>query len=984
MKDDKIDNNNTKSAENNTNNFNETNNTSNSANLSSKDNTQKIKIEVKIKPEEITLKGKTIEEILSDIEKNPGMEFYDSYRIKTSENIISLEDDDNNFEVHYLFKTGLIINYKNVLVSNKIVNLVDKSVKSSIQIEKTMEIYKIKSLIYETIKHRYFPTFKNILYELVENNNFTIDFLCVMDEFKYIFDQKCIKNIPDKIVLNSLSKYSDKYFPYSDNEIDYINTKERKNFLDKLIDFIFINDVNFFKITGPSNDGKTLTLLLFSRTRNNIIYFNLKYIMGLFYSNDTSYLNVMIYELGRAHFSANNQINEIENIFKEDSFRHPWKILLKLTEALINESKIIILDQLKEKTIDFTIFKKIEEKVKGKALKFIICSSINDTFIKYKVLNTIKDFHGNPEYLNKDCQDYYFYFCNLLNKVQLKLYYEKKNESKKCIDSFGYNPKFIYMFNKSDDELNTFKNIKSHIIKKLKESYKEKDVSYNEILFLISFNLGKELDYVNDFNILPFISLKYFNLEFHKEYFKINCCFKYIKELIDEITLDKDIEEYFKKDKYNNSNFYKLLKPYYFEESCINSMKRSKILPSKEFHHQIFVQTIAELDECSNNILSKVNQKSEKELSLKDYYSINVKTIEKIIKDKNLVKKKEEEDINYHLYQALETKKENFNTLLKKKRYKHNNEEGIEEDIDIDKKKIKIYEYNESFNNGSIIINQINKIGKTLDFAFLYGEKDSKIFIGFQMKCYEKDIKISDDKKKKLNKEKIKDSLRLLLAQSLIKYNINIIEWHYFIISFYNPDNGNYNQDIVNICKEEGLEYLFHDPKSQCFYNKDFSKIEGEIQLTFNSNLDYNKSNIPELIFENFHIINSNYYEYCSISSLKKKLNEKATEFINIVNENYSLIQINRKIKDKLNGEKYLSLISIYNYSKEFPFPIPNESYLLLFVNKNCDDFVYYYKKNHIFHGGFVFAEQNDKIDPFFLSAYVNTEKSNFLVYKLQ
>ena len=261
MKDDKIDNNNTKSAENNTNNFNETNNTSNSANLSSKDNTQKIQIEIKIKSEEITLKGKTVEEILSDIEKNPGMEFYDSYRIKTSENIISLEDDDNNFEVHYLFKTGLIINYKNVLVSNKIVNLVDKSVKSSIQIEKTMEIYKIKSLIYETIKHRYFPTFKNILYELVENNNFTIDFLCVMDEFKYIFDQKCIKNIPDKIVLNSLSKYSDKYFPYSDNEIDYINTKERKNFLDKLIDFIFINDVNFFKITGPSNDGKTLTLL---------------------------------------------------------------------------------------------------------------------------------------------------------------------------------------------------------------------------------------------------------------------------------------------------------------------------------------------------------------------------------------------------------------------------------------------------------------------------------------------------------------------------------------------------------------------------------------------------------------------------------------------------------------------------------------------------------------------------------------------------
>ena len=628
MKDNKIDNINTESD---VNKLKESNNTSITDSLLPKANTKNIQIEIELKPEEITLKEEKVEDIFSKIEKAPKMEVYNNYKIRRSNNIISLENDNNNFEVHYLFKKELIINYKNVCVSNEIVNLVDKSVKSSVQIEKAMETYKIKSLIYETEKHSNFPTYKYILYNLVENNNSTIDFLCLMDTFKYNYDENRIQNIPDTIKLNSLSTYSDKYFQYSDNEIDYIETEERKNFFNKLIHFLFTKDMNFFKITGPSNDGKTLTLLIFSRTRNNIVYFNLKYIMSLFYANDTSYLNVMIYELGRAHFSANNQINEIENIFKEDSFRHPWKILLKLTEALINESKIIILDQLKEKTIDFTIFKKIEEKVKGKALKFIICSSINDTFIKYKVLNTIKDFHGNPEYLNKDCQDYYFYFCNLLNKVQLKLYYEKKNESKKCIDSFGYNPKFIYMFNKSDNELNTFKNIKSHIIKKLKESYKEKDVSYNEILFLISFNLGKELDYVNDFNILPFISLKYFNLEFHKEYFKINCCFKYIKELIDEITLDKDIEEYFKKDKYNNSNFYKLLKPYYFEESCINSMKRSKILPSKEFHHQIFVQTIAELDECSNNILSKVNQKSEKELSLKEYYSINVKTIEKII-----------------------------------------------------------------------------------------------------------------------------------------------------------------------------------------------------------------------------------------------------------------------------------------------------------------------------------------------------------------
>ena len=933
MEDKKFDNIFTESVQNNVNNSNESNNILITDSLLPNSNAENIKNEIKLNPEEITLKDQKVEEIFLQIEGNKNMDVYNSYRIKRSENIISLENDDKKFEVHYLFRKELIINYKNVSVSNKIVNLVDKSVKSSIQIEKVMEIYQIKYLIYEAEKHRNFPTFKNILYNLVQDNIFTIDFLCVMDNFKYNFDKNCIQNIPNIIKLDSLSIYSDKYFEYSDNEIDYIETKERKNFLIQLSDFIFIEDVNFFKITGPSNDGKTLTLLIFSRTRNNIIYFNLKYIMSLFYSNDFSYLNVMLYELGRAKLLSNDEINKIENIFKENTFKHPWKILLELTDAFINQSKIIILDQLKEKTIDFTIFKKIEENVKGKNLKFIICSSINDIFIKYKVLNTIKDYHGNPKYLNKDCQGYYFYFCNLLNKVQLKSYYEKKNVSKKYVDSFGYNPKYIYMFNKSQNGLNTLNIIRSHIIKKLEESYIEKDVSLKEILFLISSNLEKELDYVNNFNILTYTSLKYFNLEFHEKYFKINCCYEYIKELIDEIKIDKDIEDYFQKEKYNNSNFYKLLRPYFFEESCINSMKNGNILPSKEFH-QIDVKTIAEFEECSNNLLSKANYKSEKELSLREYYTVNLNTIEKIIKDKKLKEKKEEEDINYHLYQALETKKDNIKILLKKKTYRHINEEGIEEHIDIDKMKIKIYEYNDSFNNGSIIVNQTKKGGKTLDFAFLYGEQDSKIFIGFQMKCYEKDIKISDDKKNKLNKQKIKDSLRLLLAQTLIVYNISIKEWHYFIISDYNPNNGNYNQDIVNICKEEGLEYLFYNPKSHCFYNKDFSKMEGEIQLTFNSNLDYNKYNIPELIFENFHNINSNYYEYYSISSFKKKLNEKATNFINIVNKDFTLINLNRKIKDKLNGERNLNLISIYNYSKEYPIPVPNESYLLLFINK--------------------------------------------------
>lgn len=36
----------------------------------------------------------------------------------------------------------------------------------------------------------------------------------------------------------------------------------------------------------------------------------------------------------------------------------------------------------------------------------------------------------------------------------------------------------------------------------------------------------------------------------------------------------------------------------------------------------------------------------------------------------------------------------------------------------------------------SIFINQKNQRGKKLDFAYIYGNKDNKTFIGFQMKAY--------------------------------------------------------------------------------------------------------------------------------------------------------------------------------------------------------------------------------------------------------
>ena len=45
-----------------------------------------------------------------------------------------------------------------------------------------------------------------------------------------------------------------------------------------------------------------------------------------------------------------------------------------------------------------------------------------------------------------------------------------------------------------------------------------------------------------------------------------------------------------------------------------------------------------------------------------------------------------------------------------------------------------------------------------------------------------------------------------MLAQALISYDIFINEWHYFMISLYDPETNYYNNDIVNTSKAEGLE----------------------------------------------------------------------------------------------------------------------------------------------------------------------------------
>ena len=81
--------------------------TSDNIMISKESNTEKernITEDIRKKKNEISIKGKTIDEVYDDLEKNPSLKTFDSYKVKRKKNIISLENDDNDFEEHFLFK----------------------------------------------------------------------------------------------------------------------------------------------------------------------------------------------------------------------------------------------------------------------------------------------------------------------------------------------------------------------------------------------------------------------------------------------------------------------------------------------------------------------------------------------------------------------------------------------------------------------------------------------------------------------------------------------------------------------------------------------------------------------------------------------------------------------------------------------------------------------------------------------------------------
>jgi len=184
-----------------------------------------------MKKEDIKLFDTSIDEIIINLKNNEKIINYNSFFVRRSKNIISLENQKKCSECYYIFKNPINIYYKNYEIDNDYLTLVDKSVKSTVQIEKTMQNYNIEYLIYQDKNIFNFPECKSILFEIInDNSNFEINFICPIKKIKYIQNNYNLNSIPDD--LKTLIIYFEKYFEYSEQNIKYFETEERKNFFD--------------------------------------------------------------------------------------------------------------------------------------------------------------------------------------------------------------------------------------------------------------------------------------------------------------------------------------------------------------------------------------------------------------------------------------------------------------------------------------------------------------------------------------------------------------------------------------------------------------------------------------------------------------------------------------------------------------------------------------------------------------------------------
>ena len=316
------------------------------------------------------------------------------------------------------------------------------------------------------------------------------------------------------------------------------------------------------------------------------------------------------------------------------------------------------------------------------------------------------------------------------------------------------------------------------------------------------------------------------------------------EEEIDEKNKDFDdttsIQEIIKKNKENNIN-----------NNLKSEINKNELIDIEKNDNN---ENYIELD------IEEEEDEEEEEINYnKEYCGENIDNTEEIREEEEEEKKdKKKQSFNKELDKILnsfkiETNREAFKEeglSNEAKLFSKNIEDFRIDEINEQRKKKEIIESSDLNGNESIFLDQFSKWGKALDFAYLYGDKNNKVFLGFQMKCYFENSDLND---KVVNKFYIKNSCRKILVNSMKLFNCKITQWYYYLIFYYNRGNINENISKNNLkkCDENNISYFFYDPRKKKFLIKGKRKYikMKEITTNENANLEITVTNIKKFAF---------------------------------------------------------------------------------------------------------------------------------------
>ena len=808
----------------------------------------------------------------------------------------------------------------------------------------------------------------------------------------------------DKFSPLDFSKYFYYYFKYNNpkenKEFVYYETPEREKLFTKLKTFYY-SRYNYFKFCGPISGGKSTTLIKFKNNYPGVIYFNLKVIKKNYLNENSLYKSIMLYELKNIILNKGNkndeekELNEI--ILNNDILE---TIFLKLIEFLLklNIRNILVLDQFRNIDSDSKTFDKIKEKINNSKIGLILSSSINEKGIKNELVLTLNKFFKMPKNLTPENQYYFFYIPNLLENTIVKEKYLSQNEINKdfidLYEQFSFKTQYTSLL-KNIKEIDKKINIINEQItqKMIKQCIFPNPVSLEFILLVINKYIDLNMEYNEEnFNLLRKIPLKFIDVHFDDNYFSLHYGFPYIKTLVEDSKKNLDIKKYFEKKMYEEK-FYSQFKGPYFEKAVINSILDGKLSfegnnMNSENIHKIIVNDIIEMKETDkrNNVYTIINRmknlnetKSYQEKEYNTYINDRINLIEEYF---NKVKKR----INYNifLYKELE---EELEILKKEKENFENNKNDKDKkksDKTFDKKITSLYD--EKFKDGNILIEQTQISGKYVDSAYLYGNKDTKTLVLLKMKFYDVNCGISKEEKIKMEKHYIQEKCKKILRNIYLNLGIAIETWHYLLILHYDSKEGTYNKNLANMCIKNDLEYIFFDPIEKKFYDKDKNQID---HLSYNYLTNLNDSEFesnPLRCFEKTKRIESFIAKRNRDLSEKISYKEKTINYVKDFEKKYkvSFNDFYTKIKEKYKSIKNIIPISFLNMEKNNYFPILNDNFGYIFLNKNQNGLIFMAKLKN--NEGYIILDSSNEneIDFLELSPFINIEeKFLYFVVKL-